>query len=431
MKYFSKIVFSLFVFSNTFTSQAQQVSTFEIAGTPQTFNHPNGIVYDSDGNLFVVEVGSSDIIKVTPDGTVSTFAGTSSTGSANGSGTNASFYSPVGLTIDMQNNLYVADGFNNRIRKITPAGVVSTFAGSTIGYTNGTGTAALFNNPHGVAIDNAGNLYVADCDNNVIRKITVDGEVTTLAGSGAEGSADGTGTAASFRHPNGLGVDQAGNVYVADTYNYKIRKITPQGVVSTIAGTGFNGKSDGIGTAASFYYPNNVCVDDLNYLYVSDTKNSLIRKISPDGEVTTFAGSGTLMSTDGYGTAASFFSPNAIIFDANGDLVVADTYGNLIRKIFIENKITAVSDKNVVSEVLIYPTPALNYFTITCNISNSENVKIELINVSGSIVLTNEVSSSNGYNKITISTDQLPSGLYIANLYVRGATISRKIIIGK
>ena len=265
----------------------------------------------------------------------------------------------------------------------------------------------------------------------MIRKITPDGEVTTLAGSGTGGSSDGKGSEASFRQPNGLTVDQDGNVYVADTYNYKIRKITSDGVVTTVAGSGLRGSSDGTAAEASFYYPNNLCVDAFNYIYVSDTKNNLIRKISPDGNVTTFAGNETQLSVDGYGTEASFDAPNAIIFDKNGDLVVSDTYGNLIRKIYIENKVTAVTNKAAASEISIYPMPALNYFTLSFNVPASTHVKMELLNVTGSIAQTNEANYTTGNQEMTILTDQLVSGMYITKLYLNGSVMSSKVVIEK
>jgi len=181
----------------------------------------------------------------------------------------------------------VTDAHNNRIRKITPADriedrVVSTFTGSgTEGSGNGTGTAAQFYYPFGVAVDSSGNIYVADTNNHRIRKITPAGVVSTFAGTGTEGFANGTGTEAQFNLPTGVAVDSRGNVYVADQVNHRIRRITPAGVVSTLAGTGTRGHADGTGTEAQFNYPTGVAVDSSGNVFVADNVNHRIRKITP------------------------------------------------------------------------------------------------------------------------------------------------------
>ena len=217
--------------------------------------------------------------------------------SADGPGTAATFSYPQGIALDRSGNLYVADTYNNAIRKVTSAGVVTTFAGKTSsyptsGYADGTGSDARFNGIYGLAVDTSGNVYAADCYNNTIRKTTPAGVVSTLAGSGiaAAGSADGTGTAATFNCPN-IAVDTSGNVYAADYYNFTIRKVTPEGVVTTLAGSaGVTGSTDGAASNARFNYPWGIAVDTSGNVYVADDGNHTIRKITAAGVVSTLAG---------------------------------------------------------------------------------------------------------------------------------------------
>jgi prepilin-type N-terminal cleavage/methylation domain-containing protein len=215
-------------------------------------------------------------------------------------------------------------------------GVVTTLAGSgTAGPADGTGTAAQFNAPRGIAVDSSGTLYIGDLNNHIIRQISPSAVVTTLAGSGTAGFANGTGTATQFDFPQGVAVDSSGTLYVADSSNDCIRKISSGAVVTTVAGTCSltTGYADGTGTAAKFYYPRGIAVDSSGILYVADTGNNVIRKITSSGVVTTLAGSGTAGPANGTGTAAQFNGPAGITVDSSGVLYVDDYQSNLIRKI--------------------------------------------------------------------------------------------------
>jgi sugar lactone lactonase YvrE len=303
-------------------------------GIIASFYSPIGVAVDASGNVCVADYNNNKIRKINSRGVVTTLAGSGDAGSTDGAGTAASFYDPRGVAVDASGIVYVADQNNNKIRKINPAGVVTTLAGSGgTGSADGTGTAASFNAPTGVAADASGNVYVADYSNNKIRKINSAGVVTTLAGSGGLGSTDGTGTAASFYHPYGVAVDASGNVYVADEGNQKIRKIDSAGVVTTLAGSGNYGSTDGTSSAASFDNPSGVAVDASGNVYVADSGNNKIRKISSAGIVTTLAGGNGYGSTDGTGAAASFSNPSGVAVDASGNVYVADSWNNKIRKI--------------------------------------------------------------------------------------------------
>ncbi|MBI5236170.1 MAG: hypothetical protein HY886_07980 [Deltaproteobacteria bacterium] len=300
------------------------------------FYGPYGVTTDGI-NLYVADTSNHAIKKIViSTGVVTTLAGTVGTsGSADGTGAAALFYAPMGITTD-GTNLYVADFLNRTIRQIViSTGVVTTLAGTVgvSGSTDGTGTAASFTLPRGVIRDGA-NLYVADTSNSTIRKIVIaTGVVTTFAGTvGTSGSTDGTGTAAQFSYPDNITTDGT-NLYVADTGNHRIRKIViSSAVVTTLAGAG-NGSADGTGTAATFNSPAGITIAGTN-LYVSDTGNHTIRKIViATGVVTTPVGSaGNPGSTDGVGSAARFYNPRGIIADGT-NLYVADSSNNAIRKI--------------------------------------------------------------------------------------------------
>ena len=302
--------------------------------TTARFSGPSSVDVDQAGNIYVADAGNQDIRKITPSGIVTTIAGSGQMGAANGLGTAASFTYPYGIAVDINGNIYVADAGNNLIRKITPDGMVSTLAGSGAkGSQDGPGTSATFNFPYGIAVDVAGNVYVADASNNTVRKITVAGIVSTLAGDGTVGAKNGNGVSASFNYPQDLDIDGSGNIYVADEANHLIRKITPSGVVTTFAGTGIKGSDDGPVTTATFNYPDSITHDADGNIYVSDEGSSLIRKITPAGMVSTLAGNGSFGFANGIGKAAVFNEIFGIAIDKSNNLFVADLGNYMIRKV--------------------------------------------------------------------------------------------------
>jgi hypothetical protein len=315
-----------------------------LAGTAG-FVWPTGVAVDSAGNLYVGDTFVDTLRKVTPAGVVTTLAGEGGFGFADGTGTAARFAGPVGVAVDSAGTVYVADEGNHTIRKVTAAGVVTTLAGdSSIGSVNGIGAAARFNDPAGVAADKAGNIYVADESNSTIRKVTATGVVTTLAGTaGMLGSADGTGGAARFSFPSSVAVDNTGTIYVADRSNDAIRKVTASGIVTTLAGGGL-GSADGTGAAACFFNPSSVAVDSTGNIYVADELNNTIRKVTAAGVVTTLAGTaGMPGSADGTGAAARFFNPSSVAVDSAGNIYVADELNNTIRKVTAAGVVTTLA----------------------------------------------------------------------------------------
>jgi hypothetical protein len=313
-------------------------------GSGALFDDPSGVAVDAFGNVYVADSTNELIRMVTPAGAVTTLAGLAGVyGNQDGTGTYALFNDPTGVAVDGEGNVYVADTDNSTIREITTAGLVTTLAGAAVssGSTDGTGTEARFDIPWGVATGNNGEVYVADTGNCTIRKITSAAVVTTLAGvAGYYGADDGVGTDAAFHYPRGLAVDGAGNVYVADSANNTMRLVTPAGVVTTIAGmAGFYGSTDGIGANAQFNFPFGVAVDSATNLYVADSENDTIRKITPvsgtpNWSVSTIAGLARQPgAADGINGSARFYRPSGVAVDTAGNLYVADTLNFTIRKI--------------------------------------------------------------------------------------------------
>lgn len=290
-------------------------------GSTAQFSDPYGVATDVSGNVYVADADNNAIRKITPAGIVSTVAGDGTRGFKNGTGASAEFDFPHALVVDSTGNIYVADTFNQMIRKITPAGVVSTFAGDgTAGFTNGTGMTAEFNAPSGITIDRYGNLFVSDSNNQRIRKITPEGVVSTLN------------LTVLLSGPQGIAVNASGDLYVVESGKGLIRKITSEGIVTIIAGTEPGGFADGQGTAALFFVPEGIAIDPSGNLYIGDLGNDRIRKITPSGYVSTIAGS-TKGNVNGAGADARFYAPAGLAIDGFGYLYIADVNNYSIRKL--------------------------------------------------------------------------------------------------
>jgi sugar lactone lactonase YvrE len=319
----------------TFAGQATAGLT-DNTGVLAQFSSPAGMAIDAADNIYLVDRANNCIRFITPAAVVTTLAGNGTADFANGMGATARFAQPNAITINAAGTtLFIADAGNHRIRQMTAGGDVTTLSGQgTGGFNNGpVGAATRFNFPHGAAVRTDGSVYIADFLNHRIRLVTPAGAASTFAGSGTPGLVNGTGGAADFNLPIAVALDGAGNLFVADAGNHCIRRITPAGVVTTFAGNGTPGYADGTGTAARFNYPSALALDASGNVYVADQNNHRIRKITPTGVVTTLAGSGIASYFDATGTSAHFNQPAGIAVNAAGTVFVSDQGNNRIRAI--------------------------------------------------------------------------------------------------
>jgi len=348
--------FASLILINACFGQAPQFTITTVAGngtagfagdggpaTAANLKFPAGIVFDSAGNLYIGDTSNSRVRKVDTNGTITTFAGTGDFGDFGDTNvaTKAGLNRPYALAIDKAGNMYIADTYNDAIRKVAAStGITSTFAGTVQGFggDGGGATGALFDTPTAVVLDAAGNLYIADTNNNRIRKVGLDGNVSTFAGSGNGASTGDGGPAgsAALNSPQGLAIDTAGNIYVADTASHRIRKITPDGTITTVAGNGSGGfgGDGGPATQASLYYPKGIAVDaSSGNLYIADWLNSRIRVVTPDGKIYTAAGNGQYdyNGDGGPATSAALRFPWGVAVAASGKVYVADDENSVIR----------------------------------------------------------------------------------------------------
>ena len=432
----------------TFAGTAGGLGNNDGTGAAAQFNNPIGVVVNGSGTLFVVDQVNHTVRQITSAGVVTTFAGTAGVpGSIDGQGIIARFRYPAAIAMDGSGNLYIGDGGNSTVRMITPSGAVTTLAGTAgkNGSTDGTGAAARFYAPQGVAVDGSGNVYVCDYDNILIRKIAPGGVVTTISGVlQTPGFVDGTGTAAEYNYPFGIGTDTSGNIYIADTGNNTIRKMAPGVVVTTLAGTPGSGYTDGTGSSARFNYPTDMALDPSGNLYVVDNTNCTIRKITPSGVVTTVAGTpGAAGTVDGTGAAAHFNYPYGIALDGSGNLYVTDQVGQAIRKIAPGGVVTTIAgtpgtagSANGTGSAALFFYPAGIAVDGSGNVFVSEERNFDIREITPSGVVTT-LAGTAGASGGTDGTGpaakfNVPAGMTIdgsGNLYVAdfgGATI-RKI----
>jgi sugar lactone lactonase YvrE len=413
------------------------VSTF--LGNPDGRPSLGGLAVDTNGSVYVAGGGANTVLKISPSGDVATLAGTGALGSADGLAAQATFAYVAAVAVDPVGNVYVADRDNFTIRRISTTGFVTTVAGAAglSGAADGVGTAARFAGPAGIAMDPTGAIYVADAGdfrafNNTIRRIGIDGAVSTIAGKvGVNTAVDGVGAAASFGDPRGITVDSVGNVFVADRAVNTIRKVTPIGEVTTIAGSlPATGAVDGVGPAARFTNPQNVAVDGSGTIYVADAGNNLIRKITPAGVTATLAGKAGVGGTaDGTLASATFDSPSGIALGPGGSIYVADSGSHRIRRISSDGTVATLAGANWPTPVVGgFPLPIVGSVPVAIAVDGSGNVYV----ADSGMNMIRKVSPSGSDSVLT--TAIAPRGVAVdtnGNLYVSdsGNQTIRKIAV--
>jgi len=311
--------------------------------TSAELNTPSGVAIDASGNIYIADAQNQRVRKVSTTGIITTIAGNGTIGfSGDGSAaTSAELNYPCAIAVDSTGNIYIADNGNNVIRKVSISGIITTIAGNgNAGFSGdgGLANAAELAAPAGVAVDNSGNLYIADYQNMRIRKVNTSGIITTIAGNGTAGySGDGgVGTTAQLHYPLGVAVDASGNIFIADYANNAIRKLSSTGIISTIAGNGTGSYSGDGGPAisATLFEPDGVAVDTSGNLYISDGENNRIRMINASGIISTIAGNGAegYSGDGGLATSAELYTA-AVALDLSGNVYIADNGNNRIRKV--------------------------------------------------------------------------------------------------
>lgn len=407
------------------------------AATACEINFAYGSCFDASGNLYIADALNHRIRKINTSGIITTIAGTGAAGFS-GDGAVASLAQlnrPTDIAIDVMGNLYISDELNSCVRKINTTGIISTYAGmggmSGNSGDGGAATSAMIQRPNTISIDGAGNIYFSDYLSNVVRKVNTSGTITRVAGNASMGySGDGgQATAASFYYPCKTVVDNAGNLYIADEYNLVVRKVNTAGIISTVAGNhtaGFSGDG-GAATAASINYAEYIQVDHLGNLYIADKVNNRIRKVNTAGIISTIVGTGTQGYTGDGGPAisAEIYEPEAITFDVYGNMYFSDIFNYAYRKV---TNVTAGIDqtKNTIEGLTIYPNPSAGILTIEV-LNATENCTYKAFNILGQEVKSGNLTQTSNQ----VSLQELNNGVYSIVVSQKDKTSIAKIIVQK
>jgi hypothetical protein len=447
MKNITLYLFFLFLTGTCKSSYSQIISTVAGNGTypysgdggPATsagIYAPMGVAADATGNIYITDYGNNRIRKVSVSGIITTVAGNGNAGySGDGaSATSAELSGPWGITLDGSGNIYIADEYNNCIRKINSSGIISTVAGNGVaGFSgdNGAATLAKLNSPCGLAFDGSGNMYIADMSNSRIRKVNTSGIITTIGGNGTKGfnGDGGPATSAELFQPTGVAIDHLGNIFIADSN--LVRKINPSGTITTFAGNGTMGFS-GDGAAAIAAEINGafgIAADSAGSVYISDVGNNRIRRINTSGIISTIAGDGGYGSTGdgGIATSAQIGYPAGIGFDGKGSLFIADQSNYYIRKV---TEITGTDDQDLVALLKIYPNPSNGAFQITLNSCQGQHSVISVFDLLGNQILKDsEINSGNNMIIKEFDLSPYPKGMYLVKIYDGTSVFTDKIIV--
>jgi len=432
------------------TEQTSRITTVAGSGvgdgnpaTSAALLRPLGVARDASGNLYVADADGHRVRKIAANGTISTVAGNGLSGFSGdgGLGTSARLYSPSGVAIDGAGNLYIADADNNRVRKLSPAGILTTVAGNGYGFAGdgGPATAALMKYPTGIALD-GGTLYIADRVNNRIRRVALDGTITTVAGNGVSGYAGDGGPAisSSLNEPTGVALDKAGNLYIADRFNNRVRRVATDGTISTVAGngnTGFGGDG-GQAVQARLFYPFGLTIDSQGALYIADATNDRVRRVAVDGTISTVAGSGSsgFSGDAAAATTASLDSPSGVIVGTGGELIIADASNSRVRGVGTDGVIRTIGgngttgyggDGGQATTALLRPPSGIAVDGAgNLYVSDTDNHRVRKIAADGTIA-TVAGNGVNGYGgdggSATTARLSYPGGVAVdatGNLYV-------------
>lgn len=412
------------------------------AADAATFYHPAGIASDGYSNLYIADQLNHVVRKINYTGTITTVAGSGTAGNSGdlGNASLARLSDPTGVAVDGAENVYIADYSSNVVRKVNSAGVITTVAGTgAAGYSGdgGPAVAAKLNAPYSVALDAAGNLYIADANNNVIRKVDASGVITTIAGNGfgaglglGHGGNSGDGgiaTNAQLNFPRGVAVDNSGNVYIADAVNNVIREVNTSNIISTVAGNGRAGNSGdgGNAVAASLNAPAGVAVNSHGDIYISDQGNNVVRKVNSSGVISAFAGMGTPGYSGDGGPAplAQLNAPTSVAVDGSGFVYIADNGNNVIRLVAYPVSVNSIPGKS--TAVQVFPNPSNGSFTIELPQTIS-TASMSIVDVFGRIIETRTIDNS---LKSTLTVTDLRAGNYFLKFVSADNTFRETVVV--